>query len=244
MKTVNQVAKLAGVSVRTLHYYDEIDLLKPTELTESGYRLYNHSDFLKLEQILFFKEIGFPLKEIKSILEHPDYNQKEALTKQREILTLQKERTEKLIRIINRRLEGAMEMNFEAFDMKTIEQAKQKYQQETEERWGSTSAYKESQEKTKGYNKEDWSNIMSAGAEIFKGFAAHLGEDVSSEAVQGLVKAWQDHITKNFYACTKEILAGLGQMYALDERFANNINQYGEGVAEYMSEAIAYYCEH
>lgn len=243
MKTVHEVSQMAGVSIRTLHYYDEIGLLIPAETNEVGYRFYNQSDFLKLEQILFFKEIGFSLKEIKKILENSEYKKDDVLRKQKEILVMQKERTEKLIAIIDERLKGEIEMKFEAFDMKHIEETKEKYREEVEQRWGSSEAYKESHQKTSQYKKEDWNKIMEDGAEIFKGFAMHIGEDVSHEEVQQLVRRWQDHITKNFYHCTKEILAGLGQMYVLDERFTQNIDQYGEGIAQYMSEAIAYYCE-
>lgn len=241
MKTVHEVSRIVGVSIRTLHYYDEIGLLRPTQVTEVGYRLYDDSIFEKLEQILFLKELGFSLKEIKNIMENSEYNKEELLIKQRKILILQKERLEKLIHMIDDRLEGGKAMNFEAFDMKQIEETKKKYHDEVQERWGNTDAYKECEEKTNKYSKEEWSKVITDGAAIFAAFAAHRGEDVSKPEVQALVKLWQDHITKNFYHCTNEILAGLGQMYTLDERFKKNIDQNGEGTADYISQAIDYY---
>ncbi|MGL4739146.1 MAG: MerR family transcriptional regulator [Cellulosilyticaceae bacterium] len=241
MKTVHEVSRVAGISVRTLHYYDEIGLLKPAQTTDVGYRLYDHSNFIKLEKILFLREIGFALKEIKGILEHAENDEEALLRKQRDLLTLQKERLEKLIGIIEERLDGGKQMNFEAFDAKQIEETKKKYHDEVQARWGDTDAYKECEKKTNKYSKEEWAKVMADGNEIFRAFAAYRGEPVSQQEVQALVKSWQDHITKNFYTCTNEILAGLGQMYSLDERFTKNIDQHGEGTAAYITEAIAYY---
>lgn len=242
LKTVNEVSKLTGISVRTLHYYDEIGLLLPAELTESGYRLYDKGNLLKLEQILFLKEMGFELKQIKVILEDPHYDMQKALRKQREILRLKSERLHAIMTLIDEKLEGDEYMNFKAFDMKEIERAQEKFKEEVEERWGQTDAYKENARRTSGYKKEDWQNIMASMNDIFKALACHMGEDVSCKEVQDLIEAWRAHITKYFYECTPEILSGLGDMYVMDERFTNNINQYGEGLAQFMDDAIKYYC--
>lgn len=243
LKTVNEVSKYAGISVRALHYYDEIKLLCPKQVTESGYRLYDYEDLLKLEQILFLKEMGFELKKIKEIIEDPNYDTNKALKKQREVLMLKEERIKAIIKLIDERLEGVNEMNFEAFDMKEIERVQKEFKEEVEQRWGDSDAYKESDRRTSGYKKEDWQGIMSNMDEIFKALANHIGEDVASEPVQTLVEAWKDHITKYFYECTPEILNGLGDMYVMDERFTKNMDKYGEGFAKFMDEAIKYYCK-
>lgn len=243
LKTVNEVSKISGVSVRTLHYYDQIQLLCPAELTESGYRLYDHNDLLKLEQILFLKEMGFELKKIKEILEDPHYDTGKALRKQRDILRLKRKRIQSIIKLIDEKLEGVETMDFKAFDMKEIERAQEEFKEEVEEKWGGSSAYEESMKKTKTYKKEDWQKVMGSMDDIFKALAARIGEDVASEPVQALVEAWRKHLTKYFYDCTPEILNGLGDMYVMDERFTKNMDKYGEGFAKYMNQAIKYYCE-
>ena len=242
-KTVNEVSKLSGVSVRTLHYYDQIQLLCPAELTESGYRLYNHSDLLKLEQILLLKEMGFELKKIKEILEDPYYDTHKALKKQRDILKLKEERIRSIIQLIDEKLEGVETMDFKAFDMKEIERVQEEFKEEVEERWGGSEAYKESKRRTNAYKKEDWQKITSSMEDIFKTLVSHIGEDVASEPVQTLVEAWRIHLTKYFYDCTPEILSGLGDMYVMDERFTKNMDKYGDGFAKFMNEAIKYYCK-
>lgn len=243
LKTVNEVSKISGVSVRTLHYYDHIQLLCPAELTESGYRLYDHHDLLKLEQILFLKEMGFELKKIKEILEDPHYDTDKVLRKQRDILRLKEERIQAIIKLIDEKLEGVETMDFKAFDMKEIERAQEEFKEEVEERWGGSLAYEESMKKTKAYKKEDWQKVMGSMDDIFKALAARIGEDVASEPVQTLVEAWREYLTKYFYDCTPEILNGLGDMYVMDERFTKNMDKYGEGFAKYMNEAIKYYCK-
>lgn len=243
LKTVNEVSKYAGISVRTLHYYDEIKLLCPRQVTESGYRLYDYEDLLKLEQILFLKEMGFELKKIKEIIEDPNYDTNKALKKQREVLKLKEERIHAIIKLIDERLEGVNEMNFKAFDMKEIERVQEEFKEEVQQRWGNSDAYKESARKTKAYKKEDWQKVMGNMDEILKALAAHIGEDVANEEIQALVEAWKNHITSNFYECTPEILSGLGDMYVMDERFTKNMDQHGEGSAKFIDEAIKYYCQ-
>lgn len=144
--------------------------------------------------------------------------------------------------LIDEKLEGGTSMNFKAFDMKEIERAQEEFKEEVELRWGQSDAYKESTRRTSQYKKEDWQNIMGDAENIFKALARHRGKSVESKEVQDLIEAWQAHITKNFYECTPEILNGLGDMYVMDERFKHHIDQYGEGLAEFMDDAIKYYC--
>ena len=242
-RTVHQVAELTGVSIRTLHYYDEIGLLNPSETTEAGYRLYKDVDLARLQQILFLRELDFELKEIKAILDRPDFDKTEALFKQKNLLTLKRNRLNKLIKLVDETLKGESEMSFEEFDMSEIENAQKQYQAEAEERWGNTDAYKESAKKTKSYTKEDWAKIKTETDDIYKAFARNMDKSPASPEVQKLVADWQVLITKYFYKCSNEMLAGLGQMYIGDERFTKNIDKYGKGLAEFKARAIEEYCK-
>lgn len=239
---ISEVAKLTGITVRTLHYYDEIGLLKPSEITEAGYRLYSREDLEILQQILFFRELDFPLSQIKEIMNNPNYDKEEALKKQKELLIQQRQRIEGLIKLIEKRIEGDNNMSFKEFDMNEIEENKKKYAKEVKERWGTSKAYEESEKKTSSYNKEKWGDINQETSEIFKGFAELRNSDPGSEEVQELVRRWQKYIIDNFYTCTNEILSGLGLMYVEDERFKENLDKNGEGTAKLMAEAIKIYC--
>lgn len=239
---VNDVVQLTGVTARALHYYDKIGLLRPTYVAETGYRYYTEENLEQLQQILFYRELEFSLKEIKEIFSRPGYDEKQALRQQKELLRLKKERLEKLMSLIDKKLNGGNKMSFKEFDMKKIEETRKKYTAEAIERWGDSDAYRESQQKTDRYTKKDWALITQEANQIFAEFWAIRGEKPDSDQAFALVQKWQKHITKNFYNCTDEILAGLGLMYQHDERFAENIDQAGSGTAAFMSEAIAAYC--
>ncbi len=240
---INEVAKLTGVSVRTLHYYDEIGLLPPDEVTESGYRLYGTAALERLQQILFFRELGFALKEIHNILNNPAFDRTEALEHHKKLLLLKRGRLDDLIALVNRTLKGETEMSFKEFDMSQIEAAQNEYGKEAEERWGSTEAYKESARRTKEYSKEDWARISAESERIHRELAANMKKGPAAPEVQQLIADWQAHISNHFYECSKEILAGLGKMYVADERFTKNIDQYAPGLAQFMSDAIEVYCK-
>lgn len=243
-KTISEMAKLSGVSVRTLHYYDEIGLLAPSEVvSETGYRYYDDKSLEKLQQILFYRELDFPLKEIVQIMNASDYNKEETLFKQRELLKLKRKRLDKLIGLLNANLKGDITMSFNEFDTTEIDEAKAKYAEEVKERWGNTDAYVQSQKKTSKYSKEDWKRLNDGMDSLIKQFSECLNENPSSEKAQELVKSWQQYITDTYYDCTKEILAGLGQMYVADDRFTKNMDKYGEGTAKFISDAIAVYCK-
>ena len=238
---INEVAKLTGVTVRTLHYYDEIGLLKPSQITDVGYRLYDETALETLQQILFFRELDFPLSDIKKIMANPHYNNAEALTKHKELL-LQK-RLNDLIGLVDKTLKGESDMSFKQFDMTEIEANKKKYAAEVKERWGETAAYAESEEKTSKYDEAQWKLLSSEGETILSEFGKNRKLDPDSEVAQALVKRWQDYITSNFYHCTKEILHCLGLMYVGDECFTKNIDENGEGTAAFMAAAIEIYCK-
>lgn len=239
---ISEVAKLSGITVRTLHYYDEIGLLKPNKITEAGYRVYSNEDLETLQQILFFRELDFQLNEIKEIMMNPNYDKNKALNKHKELLIEKRERLDGLINLIDKTIKGDNNMSFKEFDNSKIEENKNKYAEEVKNRWGNTDAYKEYEKKTKSYDKNAWNTINEDMAKILKEFADNRNEDPNSDIAQELVEKWRMYITSNFYNCTKEILSGLGLMYTSDERFKNNIDQYGEGTAEFMAKAIELYC--
>jgi len=240
--SVSETAALSGVSVRTLHYYDEIGLLKPAVVMESGYRYYDETSLELLQQILFYRELDFPLKEIQNFLAHPHYDKNEALKKQRNLLKLKRDRLNSLIQLVDDCLKGESDMSFEEFDTNAIEDAKKKYAEEAKERWGGSAAYKESMKRTSSYTKEDWARIQKESTAIFQGFADIRSESPQGEKAQDLVRQWKDHLDQFYYDCSNEILAGLGQMYIADERFTKNLDKFGEGTAAFMSKAIEVYC--
>ncbi len=236
---INEFARFTGVSVRTLHYYDEIGLLKPAYVDgNTGYRYYDHKSLLRMQEILFYRELDFPLKSIGEILSSPDYDTNKALKEQKHLLILKKERLERLICALDDAMKGENVMG--AFDSGEFEQ----YRSEAKERWGRSEAYKEYVEKSGHYSKDKWSNLAGEMNDIFAEFAVCMknNEEPGSGEVQHLVKKLQSHITENYYHCTKEILAGLGQMYVADERFTNNIDKCCDGTAVFVSEAIKCYC--
>ncbi|MET0017621.1 TipAS antibiotic-recognition domain-containing protein [Oscillibacter sp.] len=239
---INEVAKRTGVTVRTLHYYDQIGLLKPSRVTEAGYRLYDREALIALQQILFFRELDFSLQEIREITGRPDYDRREALEKHREMLLKKKERLEGLIGLVDRTLKGKSDMSFREFDKTEIEYMKERYAAEVRERWGGTAAYQEEQKKTAEYSADKWNAVNDEGTALMQAFAARRSEAPEGAAVQELVCQWKDYITNNFYHCTDEILGGLGAMYVDDKRFTDNIDKNGVGTAAFMAAAIEIYC--
>ena len=240
MMTVNEVSKLTGVSIRTLQYYDKIGLLHPAKYTEAGYRLYNDAALETLQQILLFRELEFPLKDIKEIISRPDFDRSKALEQQIKLLTLKKEHIENLIDLAKEiKLLGVRKLKFEAFDTSKIDE----YAAQAKAYWGKTPAYKEFEEKSRGRTKEEDKKIYQALIDIFGEFGQIRNTEPSSKDAQALVKKLQDYITEHMYTCTKKILSSLGKMYAGGGDFTKNIDSYGgEGTAEFTSQAIEIYC--
>lgn len=231
--SIGDAAQRLGVSVRTLRHYDEIGLVKPTQVGENGYRYYDREAMALLQQVLFYRELGMSLKEIGPLLQAPETQRRKALEAHRHLLELKKQQLEGLLQLVDDTL-GGKTMQKPKITQADIDAAKEQYAAEAKERWGHTDAWKQSQGKTPNAAKMD---------EIFQGFAALLGTDPAARAVQAQVKTWQQFITDNLYPCTDEILAGLGQMYVCDERFTANLDKYGEGTAKLMSDAIKIYCK-
>ena len=236
---IKEFAEFTGVSVRTLHYYDEIGLLTPAYVDQStGYRFYDENSLLRMQEILFYRELDFSLKSIGEILSSPNYDKNKALKEQKHLLTLKKERLERLISAIDGAVNGENVMK--AFDNSEFE----KHKDEVKEKWGKTNAYREHAQRTKNYSRQKWNDLAAGMDHIMAEFALCMRKDETpdSAVAQILVKLLQNHISENYYLCTNEILAGLGQMYVADERFKNNIDKHADGTAAFICEAIEVYC--
>lgn len=240
-RNIGQTAQAAGVSVRTLHYYDQIGLLKPVEVTESGYRLYDDKSLSRLQQILFFRELGFPLGDIAEILASPNYDKMQALRNRRELLLAKRRDIDNLIRLVDTTLGGHDMKNKDAC-ANHWESTRTAMAKEAEERWGHTAAYAQSAQKDAGRTDEQRLAIQQEAEDIFVAFAACRDCTPDSPQTQKLVQRWQAHITAHYYDCSKKILAALGEMYTQDERFTANIDRFGEGTARLMRDAIRIYC--
>ena len=241
MMTVHEVSKLAGVSIRTLQYYDKIGLLRPTGYTDAGYRLYDDADLERLQHILLFRELEFPLKDIKAIINSPDFDRSKALEQQIELLRLKKEHIENLMNFaFGIKMLGVKNMDFRAFDRSKLD----KYFRQAKELYGNTPEYKEMQEKTKNRTAEEDRLLADRFMLLFKGAGEIRNSDPASSEAQDIVKRIQDFITENLYTCTNKILRGLGKMYSGGGDFTKNIDEYGgEGTAEFVDKAIQIYCD-
>ena len=241
MMTVHEVSRLTGVSIRTLQYYDRIGLLPPAEYTEAGYRLYDDTALETLQQILLFRELEFPLKEIRQIIQSPAFDRRKALEQQVELLELKKERLDRLIALARGiQTTGVKQnMDFSAFDTKKLDE----YAARAKEAWGDTPAYREFEQKAKGRTDTENAELNRQMMAIFADFGAIRDTDPAGEAAQALVRRLQDFITAHYYNCTEPILSGLGQMYAADGEMMENIDRAGGiGTAEFSAKAIAVYC--
>ena len=240
MKTVQQVSKLTGVSVRTLHHYDEIGLLKPTKVTEAGYRLYDEAALRTLQTILFFRELEFPLKEIKEMLTAEHFDPMAALDDQIRLLELRREKLDRLIehaRTIQQT--GVMNMDFKAYDSKKLDA----YAQEAKKRWGHTDAWRESQEKARGKDNGQVAAEADGLMDIFRRLGQFREGSPAAPEAQALIAELQRYISSHYYNCTNQILFGLGQMYAAGDEMNENIDRSGgPGTGDFARRAIEIYC--
>ncbi len=242
LKTVKEISKLTGITVRALHYYDEINLLKPSDNSQAGYRLYSNEDVESLHQIMFLKEIGFELKQIKDIIHNCEFDKREAFKKHKEILILKKKRIENLIKLVDSKLEGDSNLSFSEFDESSIIAKQKEYHEEVVHRWKNTQAYKEFEEKQSKRNNE-FPDIDKKAREIFGEIAKCMESPPSCKKVQHLISLWQNYITENYYNCTNEMLQYLALLYVEDARFKTYINSIGDDLAQYINEAMNFYCE-
>lgn len=236
MMTVHEVSKITGVSIRALHHYDHIGLLPAADLTEAGYRLYDDAALERLQIILLFKALEFPLKDIKKILDSPDFDREKALEQQIQLLELRREHLQNLIELARGiKTIGVKNMSFDAFDTKKIDE----YAEQAKASWGQTGAYKEYEKKSEGRTKETQQKLNVEMMDIFREFGEIRSQEPDSAAAISLAKKLQEHITANYYTCTDEILSSLGAMYAAGGAFTENIDKVGgERTAEFAQKAI------
>lgn len=241
MMTVSEVSRLTGVSIRTLQYYDKIGLLHPSGHTEAGYRLYDDTALTALQQILLFRELEFPLKDIRQIMSQPGFDRQKALVQQIELLMLKKQRLENLIDLARRMQQtGGKPMDFTAFDTTKLEE----YARQAKQAWGATPEYQECEGKSAKRTPQESNTINAQLMAIVAAFGTLQTRPADAPAVQAQVKTLQDFITRHYYTCNKQILAQLGQMYAAGGEFTKNINAAGgPGAAEFAARAIEYYCK-
>lgn len=251
--TVHEVAALANISVRTLHYYDQIGLLAPESVRSNGYRLYGQPQMERLQQILFFRELEFSLEEIKDLLGSPRFNRAEALRDQRRLLELKKARLSKLIKTVTKTID----------DMETEKPTKDEtrqtgrgsdlygslsqseidaYKEEARQKWGHTEAYKQSRERTKHWTKEDYKRIGEEGQRHTQSIADLMDKGIDDPEVQAKIAQSRQNISV-FYDCSLEMFRNLGQMYVDDPRFTAHYEKFRTGLAVFMRDAIALYCD-
>jgi len=241
--SIGALSKLSGVSIRALHHYDQIGLLRPSAVADSGYRYYDDEAVERLWQILFYRELDFPLHDIAQILSSPGFDRMRALTEHQSLLMQKRERLDQLIGLVSNAMKGEKTVEFKPFDTNEIDAMRDQFAEEAKARWGNTDAYRESAKRAAKWSEADIKRLEAQSGEIFSDFAALVGTDPADARVQALVSRWKAFISESYYSCTDEILAGLGQMYVADERFMKNIDKFGAGTAKLMSDAIAVYCE-
>ena len=241
--SVGQVAGFAGVTVRTLHHYDDIGLLVPSERSHAGHRRYGDEDLDRLQQILFYRELGFPLDEVAALLDDPAADPRAHLRRQHDLLTARIEKLQKMAEAVEHAMEARTmginltpEEKFEVFGDTDPEQ----YAEESERRWGTSEAYRESQRRAASYTKEDWLRIKREGEELTARLAAAMesGAAPDSPEAMDLAEEHRGWISGNHYECSYEIHRGLAEMYVADERFTATIDATKPGLAAYLRLAI------
>jgi len=236
--TIKQIADIARVSTRTLRYYDQIGLLNPAGRAPNGYRLYDRDDLLRLQQILFFRKLEFPLEQIEFILERPDFHQVDALQKHRDFLKKEASRLEKLINTVDQTidsLKGEKTMHakdlFEGFD-------EEEFKKEARKRWGNTSQYEQSMKKWNGYSKKERERIKEEGGEILRRLVGTEQSRPDDEDVQQAAADYLAYINRSFYSCDAAFLDNLADGWVSDPRFAVQFNAIREGGAVFAREAV------
>ena len=240
--SVGQVAGLAGVTIRTLHHYDEVGLLPPSGRSSAGYRIYEESDLRRLQQILFYRELGFTLEEIATIVNDPRTDTVGHLRRQRGLLIARIERLSAMVAAIEHEMEAKMrgirltpEERFEVFGNFKPED----YAEEAQQRWGDAEAYRQSQRRVATYNKEDWLKIKAEEEEVRASLAAAFaaGSGPDSEEVMAAAEAHRQHISRWFYECSYDVHRSLTDMYVNDERFRANYDALAPGLAQFIRDA-------
>lgn len=244
---VHEVVNLTGITPRTLHYYDKIGLLKPSIVTKANYRLYTDADLSRLQEILFFREVGFALKEIKELITSSNYVRSQVLERHLTILEAQRERMDALIALVKNEIGGTNHISFVEFSNSKIAALQEQFRQEVLERWGCTDSFKEYEaiisKKSSNLRNAQMEAFHLEAQDMFQRLAIYEHVSADCPEVQGIVGEWQDYITKHFYECNKQMLSYLGNLYMNDKRFMDFINKFGQGnLADFFNKAIQIFC--
>jgi MerR family transcriptional regulator, thiopeptide resistance regulator len=243
--TVKKLAELAGVSVRTLHYYDQVGILKPEFRTANSYRHYGEDAILRLQQIMFFRELDFPIEEIKNIMSRPDFNVLDALESHRVLLKKRRERLDELLLTVDRtvkKLKGKIDMSIKDYYKGFSDEQIEEYRREAKERWGEA-AVKDSEARVMKMGKEKFAAVQAEGGVIFKTIADNMARGFDSPVVQAQVEKWRDWL-ENFSHYSDEALLGLGRTYSEDKRFAAFYRKINKDLPEFFTRAIEYFIAH
>ena len=240
MRTVKSVSELAGVSVRTLHHYDALGLLRPSGRSEAGYRLYDQGDLERLHEIVIWRQLGFSLSEIGALIDHPEHDRADALRRQRELVGRELERLGATARALDAALAAQLggarpteESMFDGLDPTD-------YEDEARERWGDTDAYRESARRTAGYGTAEWAQIRAESEANVRELAAAMtaGEAPAGELARSLAEAHRRHISHWFYPVSPAMHRNLAEMYVADPRFTATYEEAAPGLAAYVRAAI------
>ncbi|HUN32937.1 MAG TPA: MerR family transcriptional regulator [Trebonia sp.] len=242
--TVGRLAELAGVTVRTLHHYDEIGLVRPSRRSAAGYRVYSPADVERLRQVLVYRRLGFGLAEVAEMVSDPSADPVAHLRRQRALLVTQREHMDALVAAIDKELEARV-MGISLTPQEQLEvfgtsKPGGEWADEAQERWGTTGAYQESARRAAAYSKEDWQRIKAEADQNVAAFAATLraGTPASAAGPMDLAEAHRQHIGRYFYDCGYAMHRGLADMYLADPRFARHYDEVEAGLAQYVHDAI------
>jgi DNA-binding transcriptional MerR regulator len=241
--TVKRLSKLAGVSVRTLHFYDEIGLLRPGRLGANGYRYYGEAALLRLQQILFYKELGLSLDEIAEVLDQPGFDVAEALAAHRRALQERVGRLGRLIETVDRTiayLKGENEMEPKALFTAFSDEQQAEFENEADARWGQT--VRDSSRKWKAYSAAQKTQIMAESQHIYEDLIAQIGQAPDSPAVQANIARWHQNL-RHFFEPSQDVLRGLGALYNDDPQFSDTFQKMNPRLAAFMRSAIDVYCD-
>lgn len=244
--TVSRLARMAGVSVRTLHHYDQIGLLEPSTRTEAGYRLYGEPELLRLQQILLFKELDMPLEEVRRILDDPGFDLVVALAQHRQALHRRMERLARLLKTIDRTIDRLTEDDMALTDQELYEgftpEQIERYQREAREMYD-PALVAESERRVKKMSRAQWQAVKAEGGAVTTALAALADREPGDAEVQALVARHHAWI-ENFYPCSAEVFRGLGELYVQHPEFRANYEKYRPGLADFLSAAMSYYADH
>lgn len=240
---VGQVAAAAGISVRTLHHWDSVGLLRPSGRTASGYRSYAEPDLERLQQVLTYRQIGFALAEISALLDDPSIDALDHLRRQQELLAERITRLQSVAALVRRAVEAKrMDMSLDPHELREVfgDDDPTQYAEQAQQRWGSSDAYRQSHARTSSYTKQDWLRVRAEAQQVEQRFAAALagGLPATDDEVRALAEEHRRQISRNYYDCDLEMHCGLADMYVADERFAAHYDAVAPGLAQYVHDAV------